>query len=87
MDITIEALLGMCNIVITYIFGILSKKYNWVETKYIPLQNLFVGVIAGILAWLIGLSDNVIVSIVACLVGSFTAAGLYDTIKIKKGGE
>lgn len=85
LDVTTEAIIGFCNIVITYIFGILAKKFNWIESKYIPIQNLFIGVVAGILAWCVGLADNVIVSIVSCLVGSFTAAGLYDTIKAKKG--
>lgn len=83
-DITTEAVLGLCNIVITYIFGLLAKKYGWIESKYIPLQNLCIGVVAGVLAWLLGLSDNVILSVVTCLVGSFTAAGLYDTIKTRR---
>lgn len=85
IDITTEAILGLCNIVITYIFGVLAKKYEWIESQYIPIQNLFVGIIAGVLAWIVGLSNNVIVSIVTCLIGSFTAAGLYDTIKTRKG--
>ena len=87
IDITLEAVLGLCTTIITYIFGELSKKYDWVESKYIPIQNLIIGVVGGILAWLLGLGDNIIVSIVSCLIGSFTAGGLYDTIKTGKEDE
>ena len=87
LDVTTEAILGMCNIIITYIMGILAKKFDWIESKYIPVQNLLIGIFAGVLSFLVGLSDNIIVSIVACLIGSFTAGGLYDTLKTKKKGE
>lgn len=84
MDVTMEAILGLCTTIITYVYAELCKKFGWVETKHIPIQNLLIGVVAGLLAWAIGLGDNIIVSIVSCLTGAFTAGGAYDTIKAGK---
>ena len=83
-DITTEAIVGLCNIIITYIFGVLAKKYNWIESKYIPIQNLLIGVLAGVLAWAIGLNENVVTSVIACLIGAMSAGGIYDAIKTRK---
>lgn len=85
LDVTTEAIVSMCTIIVTYIMGLLAKKFNWVTSEYIPIQNLLIGILAGVLAYLVGLSDNIIVSIVACLVGAFSAGGIYDTIKAKRG--
>lgn len=84
LDVTTEAIIGMCTIVVTYIMGLLAKKFNWATSEYIPMQNLIIGILAGMLTYLVGLSDNIIVSIVACLVGAFSAGGIYDTIKANK---
>lgn len=84
LDITTEAIVGMCTIIITYIMGLLAKKFNWATSEYIPIQNLLIGILAGMLSYLVGLSDNIIVSIVACLFGAFSAGGIYDTVKSNK---
>lgn len=84
-DITVEAIIGVCNIIVTYIFGILAKKFNWIESKYIPLQNLLIGIFAGVLSNLVGLSDNLCISVVSCVIGAMSAGGIYDTIKTRKG--
>ena len=83
-NITAEAIIGLCNIIVTLIFGFLAKRFNWIESKYIPVQNLIVGVLAGILSYLVGLTDNIIISVVSCLIGSMAAGGIYDTSKTRK---
>jgi len=83
-NITMEAIIGLCNIIVTLIFGFLAKKFNWIESKYIPVQNLAIGLLAGILSYLVGLTDNIIISVVSCLIGSMAAGGIYDTSKTRK---
>ena len=70
-------------IIVTLIFGELAKKFNWVESKYIPVQNLIIGVASGIGCYYFGVFDNLVLSIGTCLVSAWGAGGLYDTAKTK----
>lgn len=66
---------------VTYVFGILAKKFKWVKSKYIPIQNLFIGVIAGILTYFTGLTENLASGIIICTASALTAGGTYDLLK------
>ena len=81
---TMDVLTTVCTTVITYVFGECAKKWNWIETKYIPVQNLLIGVVIGALAFILDLNDNIISSIILCLAGSFCAGGTYDLAKTKE---
>lgn len=86
MEITSTMVITVVTAIITYIFGILAKKFNWIDKQYIPAQNAVIGVLAGILCYLLGLSGtDVMSSIIYCLVGSMASGGTYDMIKTKKG--
>lgn len=67
---------------VTYVFGILAKKFKWVKSKYIPIQNLIIGLLAGLLVYFSGLSDNVLSSIIICMASALTAGGTYDLLKV-----
>ena len=67
---------------ITYVFGLLAKKFNWATSNYIPVQNLLIGVVAGLLVFFSGLNDNIISSIIVCAASAFAAGGAYDIGKI-----
>ena len=82
-NITINGIYLVCSILITYIFGVLSKKYNWIESKYIPIQNLLIGLLTGLIAYAVGLNNNIVGSIVSCLIGSVSAGGIYDTVQTR----
>lgn len=69
---------------ITYVFGILSKKFDWVESTYIPVQNLLIGFIAGLLVYVSGINSNPISSIIVCCASALTAGGAYDLGKAGK---
>lgn len=69
---------------ITYVFGILSKRFNWIESNYIPVQNLLIGIIAGLLVYYSGLNASLISSIVVCSAAALTAGGAYDLGKVGK---
>lgn len=80
MVITMEMVATICTSVITYIFGIISKKFNIMESKYIPYQNFVIGLISGILAHVLGLGE-LVPCVIYCLAGSMGAGGIYDFSK------
>ncbi len=69
---------------ITYVFGILAKRFNWATKDYIPVQNLTIGFFGGLLLYLSGLNDNIISSVIICSAASLTAGGVYDLGKVGK---
>lgn len=80
-EMTIPTIISFATAVITYIFGLLAKKYNWIESKYIPWQNALIGILAGIIARCVGLTDNLGAAIVMCIIAAFGAGGGYDLVK------
>ena len=86
MVVTIEMLMSVVTALVTYVFGWASKKFGWVESKYIPYQNAVIGLILGILCYLLKLTDaDLITSIIYCLIGSMASGGTYDLTKVNKG--
>lgn len=79
MEITITGIIAF----ITLILGQISKKLGLVDKKFIPFQNLAIGVISGLICWLIELEPNIIKAILCCLIASYGAGGLYDNLTIR----
>lgn len=80
---TVESIMMLCTTLMTLLFGGLAKKFGWLESTYIPIQNVVIGLVAGLLCWLTGLNDNILISILICLTSSLCAGGAYDVVKIK----
>lgn len=82
MVITAEMILAVVTGVITYIFGLVSKKFNIVESKYIPVQNAVIGIVAGAICYMLKVNDSdIVTSIIFCLVGAMASGGTYDLAK------
>lgn len=82
MVVTIEMVIAVVTGVFTYIFGLISKKFNIVESKYIPVQNAVIGIVAGIVCYMLKLNGaDLLTSIMYCLVGSMASGGTYDLAK------
>ena len=64
---------------VTLIIGFISKKLKIVDKKYIPLQNVVIGIISGFIVYF---ETSIFRSIVLCLIGSLSAGGAYDALKI-----
>ena len=79
MELTIKTVI----IAVTLILGEITKKIGWIDKKYIPWQNLLIGLISGVICWLCNLEPNLATSLVKCIVASYAAGGLYDNISIK----
>nr|DAW39734.1 MAG TPA: holin [Caudoviricetes sp.] len=82
MQITLDSIIPVITVVVSYIFGLLAKKFNWYESKYIPIQNGVIGVISAIIYYLAVPDCNFIVVLFTALSG-FAAGGLYDASKTK----
>lgn len=85
MDITIEMVMAVITALITYIYGLITKKFNIVESKYIPLQNAVIGLVAGLICYCLKITEaDMFTAIIYCVIGSMASGGTYDLAKISK---
>lgn len=80
MVITLETIIPVITVIISYIFGILAKKFNWYESKYIPIQNGIIGILSAIIYYIAVPESNFVVVLFTALSG-FAAGGIYDASK------
>ncbi len=65
--------------IITYVLGAFTKIFfTKLPNKYIPLQNVLVGLISGFLSFFGGIETNLVQAIIACLIASMGAGGIAD---------
>ena len=84
MEITPEIITMVVTAIVTWIFGILAKKFEWKTEDYIPAQNFAIGLIAGLFVYFLGFNGNIVNAIIICIFSAFTAGGVYDLSKTKK---
>jgi len=82
MVITLETIIPVITVIISYIFGILAKKFNWYESKYIPVQNGIIGILSAVIYYIAVPESNFVVVLFTALSG-FAAGGIYDASKTK----
>ena len=80
MEITYVVIIA----IIAYIFGSITKIFiDEIPNKFIPIQNVIIGVISAIICYFTGIEPNLLQSIVLCLVATMGAGGIADLINIK----
>ena len=84
MNLTLEMIIPVITIFVSYFFGFLAKKFNWYKKKYIPIQNGVIGILSAIIYCIAFPEANFIVTLFTALSG-FVAGGVYDLKK--KAGE
>ncbi len=84
MEITIANLIPVISMVVSLVFGFLAKKFNWMESKYIPIQNMVIGLIAAVVYCLVTGDVNWVQAIITALSG-LMAGGVYDLTQTKFG--
>ena len=82
--ISMEVIISVVTAIVTYLFGVLAKKFEWIESKYIPLQNLVIGVLAGGLTYTLGLAPDLTTALMLCLFASLGAGGTHDLTHMTK---
>ena len=84
MEITYVIIIG----IIAYICGAITKIFiDEIPNKYIPIQNVIIGIISAIICYFTGIEPNLLQAIVLCLVATMGAGGIADLINIKNKEE
>ena len=77
MEIT--SIITIVTVVVTFFMGIISKKFELVESKYIPIKNVVIGLIAGIICYGLQLDGmDLGTSVITCIISALGAGGTYD---------
>lgn len=72
--------------IVAYILGSITKIFiDKIPNKYIPLQNVFVGLTSALICYFTKIETNLLQAIVLCLMATMGAGGIADLIKIGKG--
>ena len=74
--------------IIAYVFGAITKIFvDNIPNKYIPIQNVIIGIISAIICYFTGIEPNLLQAIVLCIVACMGAGGIADLINIKNKKE
>jgi len=81
MEITYIVIIG----IITYIFGAITKCFvDSIPNKYIPIQNVIIGIVSALVCFFCGVETNLLQAFVLCLTASMGAGGIADLTKVKE---
>lgn len=82
MDITYVVIIT----IVAYILGSITKIFlDKIPNKYIPLQNVFIGITSALICYFTKIETNLLQAIVLCLMATMGAGGIADLTKIGKG--
>lgn len=84
MEITYTVIVA----VITLAVGAITNTFiSSIPNRFIPLQNLIVGLLSAAVCILSGVEPNALQAIVLCVMAAMGAGGAYDLTKIKRKSE
>ena len=70
--------------IITYIFGAINKAFfKKIPNRFIPLQNVIIGIISGLVCYYTKIETNLLQALVLCFMSAIGAGGTADLTKIK----
>jgi len=70
--------------IVAYIFGAITKVFiDNIPNKYIPIQNVLVGIISALICYFTKIEPNLLQALVLCIVATMGAGGIADLINIK----
>ena len=84
MNLTLDMIIPVMTIFVSYFFGFLAKKFNWYKKKYIPIQNACIGILSAII-YCVAIPEADFISVLFTALSGFVAGGVYDLKK--KAGE
>ena len=74
--------------IITYVLGSITKLFiDVIPNKYIPLQNVVIGVISALICYFTKIEPNLLQAFCLCLVATMGAGGIADLTQTKKESE
>lgn len=69
----VSTLISIVTIIVTWLLGVVSKKYTKLNNKLIPIQNILVGLIVALIEWIVTKDFKVAIALSGLL-----ASGTYD---------
>lgn len=73
--------------IVAYAFGAIVKlKWDKMPNKYIPIQNVLIGIASGFICYFAGVETDLTQAIFLCLIATMSAGGIADLTKIFKTG-
>lgn len=69
----VSTLISLVTIIVTWVLGVISKKYTKLNNKLIPIQNILVGLIVAVIEWIATKDFKVAIALSGLL-----ASGTYD---------
>ena len=76
----IATIISIVTVIVVFVCGLIAKKVSWFNSKLIPIQNLAIGIIAGVIYYIITKDLNLVIMTVGLGTG-----GAYDILSnIKK---
>lgn len=80
MEITYVVIIAL----VAYILGAITKIFiDTIPNKYIPIQNVIVGILSALICYFAGIESNLLQAIVLCVLATLGAGGTADLINIK----
>ena len=84
MEITYIIIISL----VAYILGSITKLFiDNIPNKFIPIQNVVIGIISGLICYFTKIEPNLLESFVLCLVATMGAGGVADFINLTKKDE
>ena len=73
---------------VAYVCGAITKIFiDSIPNKYIPLQNVIIGLISALICYFCNVETDLLQAIVLCLFATMGAGGVADLVNIKNKGE
>ena len=69
----LSTLISLVTIIVTWVFGVVSKKHTKLNNKLIPIQNIVVGLIVALIEWIVTKDFKVAIALSGIIAG-----GTYD---------
>ena len=70
---------------VAYTFGAITKLFTQsLPSKFIPIQNVVIGLISGVICYFLKLDENLLNSILVGVMSTMSAGGIADLISIGK---
>lgn len=80
MEITYAVIVA----IVTLMAGAITKAFvEAIPDRFIPLQNLLIGIISAVLCIVFDIEPNVLQAFVLCIMASLGAGGAYDLVMTK----
>ncbi len=77
--------LSVVIMLVAYIFGAITKLFTQnLPSKFIPMQNVVIGLISGIICFFLKLDENLLNSILVGIMSTMSAGGIADLINVGK---